>query len=87
MGDNDTAACREGAKALTLEEAAPMARAKGMTICFMFLFLGLFAIKSVGISERGGIDWIFFSLTYVWNDEPPTSLLALWHRNSSLTCL
>ena len=37
MGDNDTSACREGAKALTLEEA-PMARAKGMMICFMFFF-------------------------------------------------
>ena len=57
MGDNDTSARREGAKALTLEEA-PMARAKGMMTRFM-LFLVLFAIKTVGICERGGIDWIF----------------------------
>jgi hypothetical protein len=37
MGDNDTSACREGTKALTLEEA-PMARAKGMMTRFMLLF-------------------------------------------------
>ena len=59
MGDNDTSACREGAKALTLEEA-PMARAKGMMIRFI-TFFG-FGLQPAGIGERRRIDWIFFLL-------------------------
>ena len=53
MGDNDTSACREGAKALTLEEAL-MARAKGMMTRFMLLFLFGLQSNLLEFAKDGG---------------------------------
>ena len=60
MGDNDTSACREGAKALTLEEA-PMARAKGMMVRFILL-LGLFTKCWIRRKTGGSMDLLLLLL-------------------------